>query len=51
MQIAPGYEFDTWILTKATRIPGLELEASGGESCADTLEEPLDVSVGVPGCR
>ena len=36
---------------KATHIPGVELEASGGESCADTLGEPLDVSVGVPGCR
>ena len=45
-------ELDTWILTKkATCIPGVELEASGGESCADTLGEPLDVSVGVPGCR
>ena len=36
---------------KATRIPGVELEASGGVSLVDTLGEPLDVRVGVPGCR
>ena len=44
-------ELDTWILTKGYNIPGVELEASGDESLAPTLGEPLDVKVGVAGCR